>query len=270
MKKIQEIIDNDQDFITYSNEFDRVYSTMTYVADLSLREIWDEFMVKNSPDQRWYGNTPAEYAHEIIASKIADTFTDRNIVYSDDVDITGGMIGKFNSLYLMKTDINNGKGFYNPISISNFENGQSSIHPGGTRLMFSDIYHGKIPCILTFYGDNNTTLENLQPLENFSFSFGASPLMMVTSSTDSPYASSAHDKALNAHLYDHTGKVIPGDRIIKPYKQIVDYHIQDKDYTYHRPTTINPPRKFELRGDNLYGGDMLLATKIEDIWKIVL
>lgn len=274
--KLNQLVENNSTFLQLTAKFDHAYQTQTYVANLTLQEIWDNFMIKNNPDSRWYADNIQQYIHKIVESKTSAAFKRSHILWSDDPDVGSGEIGKMNSVYLMKRDIVNGVPFKYPISIAILKNHQYPIHPGGTRMMFAGKYNKTIPVVFTDYtGQFRETFRHIQahhPM-HLTYNFEKEPLLLVEVPSDHKFCSSAFDKALNPDLYDLQGKKIPSpDRNVVWIKQIVDYNLDYLEHTYHKPTRNHSPRKFELSedGNRIYVDDMLIHEKVDGLWSINL
>lgn len=271
--KIDTTIENNDHFSELCRKFDTKYGTSTYVTSMSLADIWNNFMIRNSPDQRYYADTITDYISEIINGSASSLFRHTTVVYSDDKDVSASDIGKMNSIYLMIQDINNGTPLKNPLSISAFPNGSFPIHPGGTRLMFSDVYHRKMPVMITDYTGNIIgKFSNIRFCDHsdIEFDFASTRLTHIEIRSDDKYCSVAYDKALNPSAYDEYG--IPEDkpRIYETIHQIVDYEIQLDDYTYHKPKEVYPPRKFEYdrSSERIVVDDISILKKIQNRWVI--
>jgi hypothetical protein len=163
-------------------------------------------MSKIIPTNRWCSDTIEEYVDTIVKQKVLPLFKHKNALMSNDIGIDHGGIGKLNSIYLMKTDLLNGIDFKYPISITSFDKNNFVIHPGGTRMMFGEIYKKPIQIIVTDY--TNTICERyphikFAPYQTMSYDFLKNPLTHIEVPSDHRYCPSAFDKALNPHLYNN-------------------------------------------------------------------
>lgn len=264
------VTSNDQ-FNDLIFDFDLNYKTKTYYCELTLKQIWDNFMVKTRPNDRWFANSIEDYIDEIVKQKAIPLFKNKDTVWSNDTGIDHGGIGKLNSVYLMKKDLLNNVNFKYPISITAFDKTSFVIHPGGTRMMFGNVYLKTITVIITDYADiiKQYPHLNFYSYELINYDFSINPLLHVEVPSDYKYCPSAFDKALNPDLYDNCGnKVNSNNRKVVYIKEIVDYNINLSEHSYHRPGTINPPRKFSLKNNEIYVDDMLVHIKENEKWKI--
>lgn len=252
MAKIVEI-ENNKHFIELTKEFDYTYNTKTYFVEMTLNEIWDNFYLPSDPDIRWWANNTIEYTDAIISSKVKEMFdtTRRNIVYNTDADITEGMIGKINSMYMMKSDILSGKGLIDPMCISIFPNGNNPVHPGGTRMNWANHYNQKMKIVLTNYSMPMNFA--VKPIEDFDFDLeGNGFSFMIGNSVEDSNWVSYKKAAMGLNI---------------TYKQIqnlsAEYHI------FLRPNEIEDTIKFEICGNDLLVNDEVLAVKT-DKWRLVL
>ena len=161
------------------------------------------------------------------------------------------MIGKINSMYMMRKDILSGKGLIDPMCISMFPNGNNPVHPGGTRMNWANHYDKPLKVILTNYSMDIPF--DTKHVEEFDFDLtGKGFYFMVGNSVQDPDWLS-YKKA--AHTDDIT------------YKQI--QNIGKDYYVYLRPNDIDETIKFELKNNMLYVNDSVLAIKT-DMWRLVL
>lgn len=247
-------IENNQHFVELTKEFDKTHNTKTHFVEMTLNEIWDNFYLPSDPDIRWWANNTVEYTNAIISSKIKEMFvaTERNIVYNTDADITEGMIGKINSMYMMKLDIQSGKGFIDPMCVSMFPNGNNPLHPGGTRMNWANHYNKKMKIVLTNYSmPINFPVKSIEEfdynLENKGFSF-----MVGNSIEDSNWAS-YKKAAMDLNI---------------TYKQI--QNLSEEYHIFLRPNEIEERIKFQMYQDALLVNDEILALKCNDAWMLVI
>lgn len=260
------IVSSNDQYNNLVRDFDLNYKTYTYYCELTLKEIWDNFLVKNHYNNRWSADTLNDYTHNIVEQKILPLFKEKNKVYSDDIGIDQGGIGKLNSIYLMKNDLCNGIDFVYPISISFFDENSSVIHPGGTRMMFGNIYNKPIKTVITDY--TNTIFKThphlpLKKYETINYNFSTNPLIYVEVPSNHEDCPSAFNKVLNTYSIGKNAKVLY-------IKELVDYNITLPDHSYHRPASIKPPRKFFLKNNKIYVDKMLLIIKDNGKWKITI
>jgi hypothetical protein len=275
MVKTQVILTSNTQFEDITRDFDNVFGTTTYVAYLTLREIWDNFHIKSHPGARYHADDVPTYINNMMLKKAATLFDNKNVVYSNDEGLTGSMIGKLNSVYLMKQDILADRPFRDPISISAFVNEEFTIHPGGTRLMFTDVYHKAIPVMITDYTgtlqDDCPDIE-LLPYTEFNFSFKNVNLQYIKMMSSDKYCPTAYDKSLNPLLYDNKGfKTGEDTRVIQAVKEIRAKNSWDENLTYHKPLLVTPPRRFELtdNGDAIEVDHLEIMVKINKQWNII-
>lgn len=252
-------IENNDHLNELTEEFDSKFGTTTYFAEMTLEEIWDNLYIPTHPDLRWWAYTIDEYTNEILTDRIRATFNNKTgTVTNKDPEISEGMIGKINSMYLMKKDILNGVEFRDPMCASIFTNGNRPVHPGGTRMNWGNHYTKPIKLLITSYvGKPDFVVKPYQDfdfdLEGKNFSF-----MIGNSIKDNGWAS--YRKA--AFMEDIT------------YKQIQNVH--EDYYKFLRPNEIKETVTFELsRGllgkvDRLHVNEMLLAEKRNGVWRLVL
>lgn len=248
-----EIIENTNHLIELHRDFDRKHNTKSFFANLTLQEIWDHFLGKSDKDIIWYANNAKEFSHQIIKFKQDDLFKNGSISYSDDSWVDESMIGKIHSMYLMKREILSGQKLRDPMCISVFNNGNCPVHPGGTRMNWTSLYHHTLPVIVTEY-DVPSNLDKLSPIEEIDFDFNGKnfSFMIGNSITDSGWAS--YRKAAN------------GDDIT--YRQV--QNIQQDYIPFLHPQQMQTRIKFERKDDKLFIDDYLLAEKIDGLWGITL
>ena len=246
-------IENNDHFLELTKEFDKKHRTQTYFAELTLNQIWKYFYKTSHKDIRWWANTPTEYTDKILTSKLKEMFEDtgRTVVYNTDNDITEGMIGKINSMYMMRRDILSGKGLIDPMCVSMFPNLNSPVHPGGTRMNWANHYDTPLKVIVTNY--SMRMLFEPKPIEEFDFDLeGKGFYFMVGNSVKDP---------------DWLSYKKGADTLNITYKQI--QNISKEYYRYLRPNEIDEQIKFELSGETLLVNDSVLAIN-DGMWKLVL
>lgn len=251
MASVTEIIDNEHLYELIA-EFDAEHSTSTFFVEQTLSEIWDNFYSPTHPDLRWYANSTEEYTNEILINRLDALFGGKDGTKTNmDADVSEAMIGKINSMYLMKLDILNDVEFRDPMCASIFVNGNRPVHPGGTRMNWAKHYNKKIKMLVSSYVGTPEFL--VKPYQDFDFDLSGKNFSFMTGNSvlDSGWAS--YRKA--AH----------GDDIT--YKQIQNLHV---DYQrFLRPNEIDETVSFELRKNELRVNDTLLAVK-SDMWRLVL
>ena len=248
-----EIIESNEHFVELTKAFDKKYSTTTSFVELSLNEIWDNFYLNSDPDIRWWANDTYEYTNAIITSKIKEIFHDTGEIEICNTDprISEGMIGKINSMYLMKKDILSGKGFVDPMCVSVFPNGNSPVHPGGTRMNWANHYTNKMKVVLTTYGAD--TGLDIRPIEEFDFDLkGKAFNFMVGNSIEDAHWLSYKKAAMDLNI---------------TYKQI--QNLSEEYFKFLRPNEIDETITFRLDKNKLFVNDMLLAYKL-DMWRLTL
>lgn len=251
MANIIEITDNNHLYDLIA-EFDSEYKTSTFFVEQTLSEIWDNFYAPSHPDLRWWANTTSEYTHEILTDRLDALFNGKDgTKVNKDEDVSEAMIGKINSMYLMKLDILNDVEFRDPMCASIFLNGNRPVHPGGTRMNWANHYNKKIKMLVTSY--IGTPEFKVAPYQEFDFDLKGKNFSFMTGNSvlDSGWAS--YRKAANNN--DIT------------YKQIQNLHTDYQKFL--RPNEIEDTVTFELRKNKLYVNDTLLAEK-SDIWRLVL
>lgn len=270
MERRTKLLKNNTEFEEFIKEFDAEYDTTTYTADLTLRQVWDNFHIKMHPWSRYYADTVHDYINNTIVSRAADLFKDKNVVYSNDPDVKESMIGKLNAVFVMKTDILAGRPFADPISICVFDGDESTVHPGGTRLLFTDTYHETIPTVITDY--TGEALDNfpdlgLRPYGEIEFDFSKTQLEYGMFDSSDKSCPSAYDKALNPPLEDGS---MPVNKIAKIVKQVTDYTVVAADRQFHNPQVVWPPRRYELtnNGNTIEIDGLEVVCKLDDKWII--
>lgn len=229
--------DNINQVKDFCKVFDHENNTKTYFTELSLQEIRN--VVKG--DQ--YGQ------YEYLRTIIAQTFSFEKKVYSNDPRLNRSHIGKLNSFYLMTNDIRTGKKFYSPMSLSIMPDGHKILHPGRTRLLYSEIYSDVVQIMITDYSNLNL---DYKPCDLFW-----DPEVQVL------YSSHGHDYN-DPYVSSHFRKYPVA------FKTITDHRLDTDKLSYHDPTQVSPPRCFELIKNCVYiNGDLILKQKGK-YWRLVL
>jgi hypothetical protein len=218
----------------FCNEFDKKHNCLTTFSQLTLNEIRS---VLNRP-----------YEHNYITQLVETMFKDKSVVFSNDLSVPESPIGKLNSFYLIINDILTSKNFYNPICISLFDDGYI-IHPGNTRLLFSEIYPHPVDVMITDY--KKTPCHFKQSVINF-------------------------DKQNNQLFFGYS-KDLNNPYVPKHYrqrdiyfKQIVDSRVDKNDFSYHKPREISPPRIFQLKKKQITVNEKVIMRCIKKQWRLVL
>lgn len=269
MKNIS-IIQSNLHFLELTSKFDNEYNSRSFSANFTLAEIWEHFMKNNPSKHTWAAKSYREYTSKIIDKKAAITFNNRNIVSTNEADVTSNMIGKFNAVYQMHQDISNNIKFTDPVSISVLDPTTMPIHPGGTRLMFAEVYTDTIPVIITTYNKMNKYVKMLPTshIRNLSFNFDNVQFQFLDTSIDHKDASTTYVNMLND--YNIKNKKTK----VQQFKQVGDYSSPLTNHTYHQPKDANPPITFELKNgitDCIYANGTLILTRPDGgFWGFVL
>jgi len=270
--EIKPLVDNTV-LYSESEKFDSRNGVTTYSANLTLRQIWDNFLIKNPEDTRYYADDIDHYVHYIMVDMIEHLFSDgRTERTSDDPELTTWDIGKCNSLYKIKCELESGMPIRNPICITALKNGLFPIHPGGTRLMYSDVYHATVPVMLT---DQTGTLirdySHIQfnPIEELNFEFEHSGLAVQYSQTEEAQCPTAYRQCYNI-IKDEQGEYISKMMPSIEIQQVVDYLVDAPDYTYHKPKLCNPPRvfKYDKENDRVLVDGKSILKRVNGLWAL--
>lgn len=140
-------LDNYQEFINLTQEFDIEVGTKTGIMISSLSEINNKFFKRNIQ----------ESLNEIIQS----VFAYRNKILSTTTEIDPDFISKIYSFYHIVRDLQNGRGLLHPLNLHYFGNRRVGLHPGNTRLNFAEQYSKPIHLIITCYQNANIELLEL-------------------------------------------------------------------------------------------------------------
>jgi hypothetical protein len=263
-------IQSNSHFLELNSKFDNEYNSRSFSANFTLAEIWEYFVKKNPDKHIWTAKSLREYTSNIIDCKVAITFNNRNIVSTTDKDITSDMIGKFNAVYQMHRDISNNIKFTDPISISVLDPTTMPMHPGGTRLMFAEVYTDTLPVIITTYNKMNRYVKMLPTshIRNLRFNFDDVEFQFIDSTIGHKDASATYVKSLTD--YNTKNKKAK----VQNFKQVGDYSSSLTSHTYHQPKDANPPVTFELKTgitDCLYANGTLILTRPDrGLWRFVL
>lgn len=217
-------------------DFDTENSTQTYFTELTLQEI------RNITQEGYY---EYDYLKEIIVQ----TFKLGNKLYSNDSRLDRSYIGKLNSFYLITKDIRAGKKFYSPMSLSIMPDDNKILHPGKTRLLYSEVYNDPVQVMITDY--KNKTLK----YNNCDFVWDHD-IQVLYSSHGQDYS----DPYVSAHFKKYN----------LPFKTITDQRLDSDLTSYHDPTQIDPPRCFEFINNDVYINGELILKKFGMVWRLVL
>ena len=248
-------IKNNEDFIKINSAFDSKYNTKTYYAELTLMEIWDNFMVKNHIDNIWCGDTHNMFVNFLIDKKVERIFKDKNItrIRLSDPDLDEDDVRKLYALYLLKMDLIGGGTIHDPICISAFPNGSHPIHPGTSRMLLAAEVNQRVPVILTNYNDtlNYDCADKLIPIEQMSFDFEDKGFIFVEDYTDDPN----HPKG---DAYFSAAKTPVENNISVNYKEIVNVSNDYQMYN-HPKTHAKKDIEFVFKRKRLYIDGMVVA-----------
>ena len=250
-------IENNEHFFDLTEEFDKKYSTNTFLVEQTLQEMWNCYYETSNKDLIWWANSSSDYTNKILTSRIEQTFcqAERNIVYSNDEDITNGMIAKIVSMSLMQNDLENGKKFNDPICVSLYNNGENPVHPGGSRMNWAGFTHDPLEVLLTVYNKRtppkNVKLKSYRDLK-IDLSRKGFVFMIGNSLIDTQWITNT--------------KAAFGKDIM--FKQI--QNAGENAQIFLNPKKANPPIKIELQSDSLLVNDKVLALRDNGIWRLVL
>lgn len=271
---VYELMDSNEKFVEYVHALDNHYGTYTKFASMRLRDIWNIFGSKQHNQTKWYADTIEEYSHQVITycTELARGHG-RSVLYSSDPDLKSAAIGKFNAFYLFKKDRQQGRKFLDPISVdikNTISHNAITIHPGCTRLMYADLVDDYINVVVTM---ETPSLESiiqstvLEPIENMTYDFNNSPMMLRAVKTIHPSAKQTFNKNTKI-VCDDLG--LDFEKNIRMHKCLVDYNREIDGYTYHRPLDVDPTLKFEIFNDAVTVGDELVAMKTKGFWRVVI
>jgi hypothetical protein len=226
-----------QHFLNLTKEFDDFYNTKTYASFLTLKEIDNLLVNVNAPAQ--------------LSKLINQLFVDNTIVFSNEKWLNDSHIGKINALSKIIDDIRNGIGVTSPISVSWFTNYKLALHPGTTRLMLSEVYHDKVPVIITdFAGNFPATFSNV---EFFTVdTVTVDQVVGVDFSVDS------------TSLPDSSGTYRRAAPKNTTFKELTDHCS-----FYACPTLADPPRRYELLDNKLYV-DNICYAQYNNAWQLII
>lgn len=217
----------------FCQDFDKKYNCLTSFSQLSLQEI------------RIFLKKP--YEHHYLNNLVETAFRDKTVVYSNDFTVPESPLGKLNSFYLISKDVLASKKFDNPICISLFDDGYI-LHPGNTRLLFSEIYHHPVDVMITDYKKLKTHFNSvdIHLSQNHVLHYG--------------------------HSLDPNDQHIPKHFRQRDifFKQIVDSRSDNNDFSYHTPREISPPRIFQLKKREILVNEKVILRKIKKQWRLVI
>lgn len=249
------MIASKQKFAELTAKFDRAHGTQTYVANITLKEIWDHFVAKNDFRKRWLVQTTQEFTDKIIEMRANQIFAQKDVVYTNDPEYDFKIHGHYNSMYMLRNEIRNKKGLICPISLSKNKEGDFIIHPGTTRMLFADVYHEKIPVVITNYHSEKIEHPLIsQNMNDIHFNFAKTPVFLI-------------------QFYHNTIPIYDGvHRNFKPYavKELISLHTKDPNFT--KSNTLDKPRKFVISKDRqqIYIDDELMFKKTDGTWRIII
>jgi hypothetical protein len=248
------VIQNNEHFFKLTHSFDAQNNTRTYTADLTLREIWDMYYSQNPMDNKWHAKTIEEYIHKVIQQKVYQIFYQNNVnqISLDDDRITEGNVAKLNTAYMIKKEILSGGGITDPVSVSKFPNNTNPVHPGGSRLLLTKCYNGKIPVIITDYRNDNIDYTWAKTIDKLSYDFTNKYNIFMYENT----------KHTNGASYSQAGA---GLDIM--FKQVQSH--SEKAAVFMHPQRANIERTFFLKDDKkIYVNNLLLAEKQDGMWAV--
>lgn len=192
----------------------------------------------------------------VIKKCITNLFSDTNIVYSNDPGINTSAIGKLNTLFILKTDLLEGKKFYSPLSLTHLPDNTRILHPGNSRLMIADLYPWPVDIVCSYYSKRFHIPQGFEKIniEDFSVDIFDSTYYMLYGFTN--------DLNMNKSYR------IPELQPPVMTKQIVD-HKEDRDrHSFHHPELIDPPRRYEFDGESICVDGYVVCRLIDSVWQV--
>lgn len=241
-------------FLELTAQFDREYQTTTYSLDLTLKEVFNYFYHRNPPDHVWCAKDHHDYAHRLLKLKIGKIFTDNQtsrIELSDD-RLSEADTAKMNTIYNIKCQVFSGGKITDPISVSAFANKSHPVHPGGSRLILSPVYHEKVPVILTCYRDISIEKWPIRPIEELKFDFKSKQFTFLVETTKN-------------HCSGYTYKMAAqGENLT--FKQA--QNTSESNWHFSHPKQVHSMRRtFQLLEDKFYINDLLIAELNNSQWE---
>lgn len=231
-----------EDFIEHSAYLDKRMSTTTYIVNLTLKEINDNFFKR---DIQYLLGKEIEKPFQDKTGKVA-----KSTIYSNDPDQTGRRLEKINSFHVLYNSIKD-NGVKHPLSINYFKSGKFGTHPGNTRLFFGDFYKEKIYSVLTDYkGTVKQDFPNIIFYNTNEVSFDVSDLSLIL-----------HDAKQSM-----PGSIIgPAEETDFEYKEITEV----PDAVLGDPTKYEIIKTYQLKKNNtvLVVNDQMILQKTNNIWE---
>lgn len=222
--------------LDFCAKFDVENSTQTHFTELTLKEI------RNITNNGYY-----EY--DYLRKLLGQTFNLDKKIYSNDARLNRSYIGKLNSFYLMTKDLRAGKKFYSPMSLSIMPDKVNILHPGKTRLLYSEVYNDPVQIMITDYCNDHLKFDTCE------FAWDSNIQVLYSS-----HGQDHSDPYVSAHFRKYN----------LPFKTITDQRLDKNDASYHDPTQVDPPRCFELIRDSVYINGDLILKQIGKNWTLVL
>lgn len=220
-------------FLYWCLKFDSTYKTQTYICNITLKEI-DENFVKRNYQQN-------------IQDNIDKVFYNSNTINTANTDVEFADLQKINSFHNFKVDFSQGKKFEHPVNLHYFGEGRCVLQPGTTRIFFKDIYHLPVAMIVTDYsGDFYKKFKHLNPLFPASTSINVKNLYFITHSA-------------KGHNYINEVSQNP-ELIIKQIRKNVEHD------SYTNPKLNDPSKTFELSNNKVFVDGDLLLYKQQNRW----
>jgi len=231
-----------EDFIEHSSYLDKRMSTNTYVVHMTLNEINDSFFKR---DIQYLLGKEIEKPFQDETGKVT-----KNTIYSSDPDQTGRRLEKINSFHVLYNSIKE-MGVKHPLSINYFKSGKFGMHPGNTRLYFSNFFKEKIYSVIADY---TGTIKQDYPENLFynvdEISFDVSDLSLIL-----------HDAKQSM-----PGSIIgPAEESDFEYKEITEV----PDQLLADPTRHKIPKMYQLKKNNtvLTVNDQIILQKTNSMWE---
>lgn len=241
-------------FLKLTDEFDREYQTKTYCLNLTLKEVFDYFYYRNPPNHVWCAKDHHDYAHRLFESKIGKIFTDNQTsrIELSDERLSEADTAKMNTIYNIKCQVFSGGKITDPISVSAFANGSHPVHPGGSRLILSPVYHKKIPVILTCFREISFEDWPILPIEELQFDFKDKQFTFLVENTMSRCSGYTYRTAAQ------------GENLT--FKQT--QNTSESNWHFAHPKLVpSMHRVFQLTGDKFYINNLLIAELKNSRWE---
>lgn len=272
--------DNDH-FNVRVREYEELTGGKVYTADLTLFEIWDWI---ERPRHK-VGITHEEWVDHFLRTStiIAHMDSVKNIIKTDDplinkTEIDLDDIGSAYCIPKVYKDIQNSTSV-NPISVTVFENGSASIHPGGSRLSLVGKIHRTFPVVITDFSGKVPDKISVRDVETINFSFIGQSLLYIIRPLYHSSRKSLHAWGLDNGMsfknmtsdkkYAHILELL-GDNKFRLIHEIAD---GNNKWKYTEELGVRVPMQFEYisspAGDVLTADGCPIFKQLNGLWEFV-